>query len=142
MARPVGVWIAQAYLVLLLALAVVVLVAPLPLASAILTVPFRSPTGVLVVKSFVLTIAVFLAASTVLLWRLKRWAVATTGVVAALTATGFYLSAGPTVVTPLSVYAYAFVDPLGVNVIAPFYLLGTVAVFVYTAWLWRRGALK
>jgi|SRR5262245_943182 len=142
MARPVGVWIAIGYLALLLALAIVVLIGPLPLASAILTVPFRSPTGILVTGGFVLTIAVFLAASIVLLWLLRRWAVPTTGVLAGMVATGFYLSAGPTVLARLSVHTYAFVDAVGFNFIAPFYLAGTAAVFVYTAWLWRAGVLR
>jgi hypothetical protein len=141
MARPIGVWIALVYLVLLLALAGIVLIAPLPLASAILTVPIQTGYRVLAVVAFVPTIAAFLLGSIVLLWLLRRWAVLTTGVVAALTAAGFYLSSFPTEVTALHAAAYFIVDTFGFNFVALIYLTGTAAVFVYTAWLWRRGVL-
>jgi hypothetical protein len=141
MAKPVGVWIALVYLVLLLALAGIVLIVPLPLASAILTVPIQTGNRVLAVLAFVPTIAAFVLGSIVLLWLLRRWAVVTTGVVAALTAVGFYLSGVPTEVTALHAAANFVANSFGFNLLALIYLAGTAAVFVYTAWLWRRGVL-
>lgn len=137
--RPIGVRIALAYLLLLLALAGIILVAPIPLASAILAVPIQSPNRVLTVASLTVVMTVLLASSLMLLWRLNQWAVLTTGAIAGIAGVGVYLSSLPTEVTAL--YSAAYMRPYS-DFIPLFYLAGTTAVFLYAGWLWRKGVLK
>jgi hypothetical protein len=133
--RPIGVWIATAYLLVLQALVVLWLM--------------NAPTwgGSLFI---VQALAAFLPLlSTILLLFLNRWAVLTIGALTAFQVASYvaYLGSNPSheierIIERMgSANTVVYVYSIQYNV-APLVLLAvTVAVLLYTAWLWRRGVL-
>ncbi len=119
--RPIGVWIAMAYLLGLLALAVFwALTAPIvPIAFSVL----------------------LLCLSVVLLSSLNRWAVLATAALAAMQV-GSYLSANSSPVPEPLGSANTIVVSIQYNLVPLVFLAATIAVALYTAWIWRRGVLK
>lgn len=120
--RPIGVWIATAYLLALVVLAVIILTASISS------------------KSFFVVLALMaLLSSVVLMLCLNRWAVLTTAVLAALQA-GSYLGANQSHAIEL-LGSPNIVYSIQCNFAPLMYLAGTFAVLLYTTWLWRMGVL-
>ena len=125
--RPIGVWIAVAYLLALVALAVVNLAA--------------SISGTL---PFVALALIVLLSSVGLLFSLSRWAVLPIAVQTALQVWGYLThlvsdqsrAIEPLLSAGIAVYAIQY------NLAPLVYLAGSLAVFLYTAWLWRAGILR
>jgi hypothetical protein len=126
MGRPIGVWIATAYLLVLLAVAV----------FWNLDAPMGSGRVFVVLMSVTL-----LLLSMTLLPSLSRWAMpATVGVAA--TQGGSYLLAILSPVTEPIASPNTVVLSIQFNLVPPIFLTATIAVALYTAWLWRTGVLR
>jgi hypothetical protein len=123
-ARPVGVWIAVAYLLALSVVAVVV--------------TLGTPSW-----GRVVLLAVILLPAIGLLLILSRWTILPLGALAMLQVSDYtaYLmfDTSRAISRPLSdvaVYAIHY------NITPLVYLAGTLAVLLYTAWPWRAGILR
>jgi hypothetical protein len=128
--RPIGVWIAAAYLLALLALLVIYLR---------MFVSFDSLSGSLVCMIVLLIVP----SAVILLLCLSPWAVLATAALAAIL-TGNYLSSlgfdASRVMAPVDT-SDTVVFLIEDNLAPLMFLAPTVAVALYTAWLWRRGVL-
>ena len=131
-ARPVGVWIVVAYLLVVLALGVVLLSTAMQGGN----IP-----GTLKITAVMLIVI----SSAILLLARNRWAVPAIGLLAALQAGSYlaYLNAEGTLFVNLRgsdtvVHVFAITYNF-----APLVLLGaTCTALLYTVWLWRSGILR
>ncbi|HEX5998237.1 MAG TPA: hypothetical protein VFZ16_02390 [Hyphomicrobiaceae bacterium] len=127
--RPIGIWIAMVYL------AVLALGASNPWSPLWSGSPF-----------IVLSLAAMLL-SMALLWSLSRWVVAATAVVAALQSAFFLIALlDPSWIVVLLGYRSPYHDTYVVvshgGVAQLVHLAALAAIPLYSAWLWRRGALR
>ena len=125
MGRPIGVWIATAYLFAQFALITLYLY---------LFVSIEGGTILSLLKCAAAVLTMLLGV--ILLLALSRWAVLTIGLLAALQATSLleYLTADSS----------TFIDTQGSDtILVPLVIsAATITVFLYSAWLWRGGVLR
>ena len=127
--RPIGVWIATAYLLGVLAFAI----------SPGSPIWHGSPTAILVLAAGLLSV--------LFLQLLSRLAVLTTAVVAALQAAFYVVHVldPPSIIPLLGLGSPAhdvYVVPIQNHLVPLVYLAATVPVTLYAAWLWRAGVLR
>jgi hypothetical protein len=126
MGRPIGVWIATAYLVVLLALAVF----------------WNLDTPMSTRSVFVLLIPMtLLLLNVILLPSLSRWAMPATAGVAATQGSSYLFAILSPVLEPIAP-PNSVVFSIQYNFAPLIFLAATVAVALYTAWLWRTGVLR
>ncbi|HEY7551272.1 MAG TPA: hypothetical protein VH913_17370 [Hyphomicrobiaceae bacterium] len=121
MGRPIGVWIATAYLLVLLALAV------------FWTLSLSMRSGSLFVLLSLL--------SAILLPLLNRWAVLATAALAVGQGGSYLMTVLSRVPVPRDT-ASTVTFSVQYNFAPLVFLAATVAVALYTVWLWRAGALR
>lgn len=130
--RPIGVWLATAYLFVLFALGVLYLVAAIDVGDVRFIL--QSAVGVLIAL-----------ASVVLLAFRSRWVVPVIGVLAALQATphlAYLATDGATFVAVRGSDAVMRAYLIAYNFGPLLILITTLSVLLYAGWLWHTGILK